>query len=78
MTTTTAKINPQNRRLILLAACQVALIILGTAAIFTPTLVGLGSSIQMDAGDSLLNLLFLENGYLNLWEANIGLLGMNG
>ena len=67
MTTTTAKINPQNRRLILLAACQVALIILGPAAIFTPTLVGLGSSIQMDAGDSLLNLLFLENGYLNLW-----------
>ena len=32
-----------------------------------PTLAGLGSFIQMDAGDSLLNLLLLENGYLHLW-----------
>ena len=67
MTTTSAKINPQTKRLLVDAACQLALILLGTAAVFTPTLVGLGSSIQMDAGDSLLNLLFLENGYLHLW-----------
>ena len=46
---------------------QILLVLLGTAAIFTPTLAGFGSSIQMDAGDSLLNLLFLENGYTHLW-----------
>ncbi len=67
MTPNTAKINPKNKHQILLAACQLGLVLLGTIAIFTPTLAGLGSFIQMDAGDSLLNLLLLENGYLHLW-----------
>jgi len=67
VTPNTAKVNPKNKRQILLVACQLGLILLGTVAIFTPTLAGLGSFIQMDAGDSLLNLLLLENGYLHLW-----------
>ena len=48
-------------------AILLGLVALGTAALFTPTLMGLGAVIQMDAGDSLLNLLFLENGYQHLW-----------
>jgi len=64
-------IQPQNRshisNCIALAWPKIALVLLGTVAIFTPTLASFGASIQMDGGDSLLNLLFLENGYIHLW-----------